>query len=96
MKDNKHIQKFNEHGENLNISDVSDSYDNDWNDAFNKVGEGLRNQPIHYKDNHNMRGEVYLKELYDKCGIDFEDGLDTLVDLVAYLISEGGYKIIKK
>jgi len=25
MKDNKHIQSFNEHKENLNISDVSDS-----------------------------------------------------------------------
>ena len=25
MKDNKHIQSFNEHGENLNISDVSES-----------------------------------------------------------------------
>ena len=25
MKGNKHIQSFNEHGENLNISDVSDS-----------------------------------------------------------------------
>jgi len=24
MKDNKHIQSFNEHQENLNISDVSD------------------------------------------------------------------------
>jgi len=96
MKDNRHIQSFNEHQKNLNISDVSDSYDNGWNDAFNKVEEGLRNQPIHYKDSHNMRGEVYLKELYDKCGIDFEDGLDQLVDLVAYLIGEGGYKIIKK
>ncbi len=96
MKDNKHIQKFNEHQENLNISDVSDSYDNDWNDAFNKVEEGLRNQPIHYKDSHNLIGEVYLKELYDKCGIDFEDGINELVDLVAYSISEGGYKIIKK
>jgi hypothetical protein len=28
MKDNKHIQKFNEHQENLNISDVSDSVNN--------------------------------------------------------------------
>ena len=27
MKDNKHIQSFNEHQENLNISDVSDSDD---------------------------------------------------------------------
>jgi hypothetical protein len=26
MKDNKHIQSFNEHQENLNISDVSGSY----------------------------------------------------------------------
>lgn len=26
MKDNKHIQSFNEHQENLNISDVSESY----------------------------------------------------------------------
>jgi hypothetical protein len=25
MKDNRHIQSFNEHQENLNISDVSDS-----------------------------------------------------------------------
>jgi hypothetical protein len=25
MKDNKHIQSFNEHGENLNISDFSES-----------------------------------------------------------------------
>jgi hypothetical protein len=28
MRDNKHIQSFNEHGENLNISDVSDSVNN--------------------------------------------------------------------
>ena len=26
MKDNKHIQSFNEHQENLNISDVSESF----------------------------------------------------------------------
>ena len=30
MKDNKHIQKFNEHQENLNISDVSDSVSDDY------------------------------------------------------------------
>jgi hypothetical protein len=28
MKDNKHIQSFNEHQENLNISDVSGEYQN--------------------------------------------------------------------
>ena len=96
MKNKRHIKSFNESTENLNISDVSGSYDNDWNNAFNKVEEGLKNQPIHYKDSHNLRGEVYLKEIYENYGIDFEDGLDQLVDLVAYLISEGGYKIIKK
>ena len=33
MKDNKHIQKFNEHGENLNISDVSESNKNEYSDV---------------------------------------------------------------
>jgi len=75
---------------------ISGSYDNDWDDAFYKVEEGLKNKPIHYKDNHNLRGEVFLKELYENYGIEFEDGIFELVDLVAYLISEGGYKIIKK
>lgn len=88
--------EFDNTDKKLYTSDVSGSYDNDWNDAFNKVGEGLKNKPIHYKDSHNLRGEVFLKELYENYGIDFEDGIDELVDLVAYLISEGGYKIIKK
>jgi hypothetical protein len=88
--------ELNNTDKKLHISAVSNSYDSDWNDAFNKVEEGLRNQPIHYKDSHNMTGEVYLKELYNKYDIDFEDGLDKLVDLVANLIDEGGYKIIKK
>jgi hypothetical protein len=39
---------------------------------------------------------VYLKELYQKSDINFDDGLDQLVDLVAYLIDEGGYSIVKK
>ena len=30
MKDKKHIQSFNEHQENLNISDVSDSNKNEY------------------------------------------------------------------
>ncbi len=32
MKGNKHIQSFNEHQENLNISDVSDSKKINWDD----------------------------------------------------------------
>ena len=41
MKDNKHIQKFNEHGENLNISDVSES--SNYNDlqVGMKVKDGM-------------------------------------------------------
>ena len=87
---NKHIKSFNESSENLSGDELL------WNDAFDKVEEGLKNKPIHYNDYTNLRGEVYLKDLYEKYGIDFEDGLDQLVDLVAYLIDEGGYKIIKK
>ena len=36
MRDNKHIQSFNEHRENLNISDVSDS------EKLNKAEELLQ------------------------------------------------------
>ena len=85
----KHIKGFNESEEPVN-------YDHTWNDAFNKVEEGLRKNPIHYKDSHNLKGEVYLQELCEDSGIPFEDVLDTLVDLVAFLIDEGGYKIVKK
>jgi hypothetical protein len=67
-----------------------------WNECFGKVLNGLKLNPIHYKDAHNLRGEVYLKELYQKSDINFDDGLDQLVDLVAYLIDEGGYSIVKK
>ena len=37
MKGNKHIQSFNENVENLNISDVSDSYD--FENFLNKFAE---------------------------------------------------------
>ena len=39
MKDNKHIQSFNEHQENLNISDVSGSVSKE--DEFLINGSGL-------------------------------------------------------
>jgi hypothetical protein len=40
MKDNKHIQSFNEHQENLNISDVSGSFygiDDKWIEIYNDI-----------------------------------------------------------
>jgi len=67
-----------------------------WNECFDKVLVGLKSKPIHYKDDHNLIGEVYLEKLYKKSGIDFDDGLDQLVDLVAYLIDISGYSIVKK
>jgi hypothetical protein len=68
----------------------------DWNEAFNKVENGLRIKPIHYRDEHNLQGEVFLKDLYEKSSIDFEDGLDNLVDLIAHLLDVNGYKIVKR
>ena len=67
-----------------------------WEDCFNIVEVGLRKEPIHYKDNSNLLGEVLLKELYEKSDIDFEEGITTLVDLMAYLIEKGGFVIVKK
>lgn len=37
MKDNKYIKKFNEHQENLNISDVRNINKNDWNDIMTQL-----------------------------------------------------------
>ena len=40
MKDSKHIQSFNEHQENLNISDVRSSFDEDtikWGEIFDDM-----------------------------------------------------------
>jgi hypothetical protein len=67
-----------------------------WEDCFNSIETGLKIEPIHYKDSHNLLGEVFLKELYENSNIDFEDGLDTLVDLIAYLVDKNGFVITKK
>lgn len=67
-----------------------------WNECFEKISDGLKSTPIHYKDSHNLRGKVYLEELYQDADINFNDGLDQLLDLIAYLIREGGFTIVKK
>jgi hypothetical protein len=46
MKDNKHIQSFNEHQENLNISDVSDSELNIGDNVITNL-IGYENSPFH-------------------------------------------------
>jgi hypothetical protein len=52
MKDNKHIQKFNEHQENLNISDVSGSFTKkDLFEAFSHYAfASISNQPYNEKE----------------------------------------------
>ena len=59
MKNNKHIQSFNEHQENLNISDVSDSSLNSIENAnkfLNSLGGFIYN--IFDEDNHLDRTEL--------------------------------------
>ena len=62
MKDNKHIQSFNEHQENLNISDVSDSetkiiqIKNEYSEIDNQLKE------LHKKQNQLSKS---LREVLD-------------------------------
>jgi hypothetical protein len=64
MKDNKHIQSFNEHQENLNISDVRSSdkmYKLIENDPqFNKPGGGLFSPQIGTIAKWNWKHDLYL------------------------------------
>jgi hypothetical protein len=48
MKDNKHIQSFNEHQENLNISDVRRSFNE--KDMEKSFKEGYNLALHHYKE----------------------------------------------
>ena len=54
MKGNKHIQSFNEHQENLNISDVSDSYSTDDEMTFSQMGDYKRRIIKIVNDNWNL------------------------------------------
>lgn len=67
-----------------------------WNECFDKIEERLKVEPIHHRDPHNVGGPVMLRELYEKSEINFENGLDTLVDLIAHIMDENGYEIIQR
>lgn len=58
MKDNKHIKSFNEHQENLNISDVSDSYEKSIINNFSKKKK-------EYKESEDVMNE-YFSKIVDK------------------------------
>jgi hypothetical protein len=71
MKDNKHIQSFNEHQENLNISDVSDSK---LNFSINWKTDNLESLKNNYEKFINVvkDGESVIKSItFD----DFENGV---------------------
>jgi hypothetical protein len=74
MKDNKHIKSFNEHQENLNISDVSDS-----NKGENFIKKLIGFEKYNYLKNNNDLSIIFLdKEVYknsqDKIIIQFLTG----------------------
>ena len=54
MKDLKHIKRFNESDENLNISDVSDSYSTDDEMTFSQMGDYKRRIIKIVNDNWNL------------------------------------------
>ncbi len=54
MKGKGHIQSFNEHQENLNISDVSDSYSTDDEMTFSQMGDYKRRIIKIVSDNWNL------------------------------------------
>jgi hypothetical protein len=54
MKGKRHIQSFNEHQENLNISDVSDSYSTDGEMTFSEMGDYKRRIIKIISDNWNL------------------------------------------
>lgn len=64
MKDNKHIQSFNEHQENLNISDVRRSFSFTYDDLRTAFEEGGEN--IEYDDEHGFSSTETFEEWFDK------------------------------
>lgn len=66
-----------------------------WNDFFNNISEELKKNPIYHRDSDG-RNKVFLSELYENSDIDFDDGLDSLIDIIAFIVNESGYTIIKK
>ena len=73
MKDNKHIQSFNEHQENLNISDVSDSKNEQ--ELINMIEDIIGN-------------EVYLRDVpYSMQDGDMEKDPDSVTDAAKAIVN---------
>ena len=91
MKDNKHIQKFNEHGENLNISDVRSS--------LLQLKKHLEDKRISDKDTLKLFKQIESKikhlEMYREIYGELEDEVHNLFDKNTSLSEIGDY-ITKK
>ena len=72
MKDKKHIQSFNEHKENLNISDVMNSL--------------LKDLETQLKNSKSMSRSYDAKESVYRDGV--ENGLEQSIDLLKEYISK--------
>lgn len=73
MKDNKHIQSFNEHQENLNISDVSDSKNEQ--ELINSIEDIISS-------------EVYLRDVpYSMQDGDMEKDPDSITDAAKAIVN---------
>ena len=71
MKNNKHIQSFNEHQENLNISDVMNS-----KNQYNKVFE-----------DEEALGDIYSRKAYEQVIKYLEEArnsIDDILDILDY------------
>ena len=96
MKGKRHIQSFNEHQENLNISDVSDSYDfeNFLNKfAENNFGFDPDGNPAYYVDYH--RGVIGMGTMVNPkfqpfvaMNLDKDEVKNSMIELAHELIND--------
>jgi hypothetical protein len=93
MKDNKHIQSFNEHKENLNISDVrsSKNYKKLIKELNNlKYKDGSKVEVILVHDTLTIMGKTYNVEVvrgfkfYLTDGLEFEKKIDKVCKICGF------------
>jgi hypothetical protein len=65
VKDNKHIQSFNEHQENLNISDVINSKLNEYYQKRYKAEQNFNNKyyPKKMEDDRKRLNENFISDI---------------------------------
>ena len=64
-----------------------------WNDCFNKVEAGLKTHRFESRSGRNILLRELFEESFRTFQIESDDGINSLVDLIAYLVDTNGYKI---